>query len=202
MPRNRGLRCAAGLLGPGEGHVPSWGDLRALRPGAPCPGPTCLLGVVAEHWVEQEEQPGGQSTGVDGCKAASRPLSCLGGLGSRALATCLPSRCPPRPDSGAAVPSPGPGPTGAVLGAGASGLHWPWAAAPRGPLASQCPRSPAQVHRVGMWLGATQRSSENQHSGGDAGGVAEAIRQRPVSHVAEQVEEVQTVTLHPEGPGP
>lgn len=112
MPQNRALRCAAGLLGPGEGHVPSWGDLRALRPSTPCPGPTCLLGVVAEHWVEQEEQPGGQSTGVDGCKAASRPLSCLGGLGSRALATCLPSRCPPRPDSGAAVPSPGPGPTG------------------------------------------------------------------------------------------
>lgn len=59
-----------------------------------------------------------------------------------------------------------------------------------------------QVHRAGTWLGAAQRSSENQHSGGDAGGVAEAVRQRPVSHVAEQVEEVQTVTLHPEGPGP
>lgn len=129
------------FLGPAEGPAPSWGGLRALRPRAPCPGPTCLLGVAAGHWVEQEGR------GHSGGQVQGRLLASELPRSAGFQVTCRPSPQPlptPAQTQGLRFRPLARGPQGPCWVRAPPACTEPGQRPPKGPRASQCPRSPAQ----------------------------------------------------------
>lgn len=144
------------FLGPAEGPAPSWGGLRALRPRAPCPGPTCLLGVAAGHWVEQEGR------GHSGGQVQGRLLASELPRSAGFQVTCRPPpqpRCPPLPRLRGCGSVPWPG---APKGRAGCGSLRPALNLGSGPPRGLAPPSvlglllSPQVHRAGARLGTAQ----------------------------------------------